>query len=223
MYLKGFPISVLFFLFPLLMCAQAPDELIIHQGVLTQIKNGNQTEEVDVPLFSLRSGNELLNSKDTASFFWELISKDLYAGSFRIKIRISNNGKDTLRLHNLVPFGEQKNLIHITGLGDHRLSRTHLFIPGKKPVNVIVPDNAWELGWGMIQLNNMQAVYGLARRDVSSIKNGNRRRFETELFPGGSVDYWIYYELFSGDWRNGLIHCFRDRKLYDAELFDERM
>ena len=135
------------------------------------------------------------------------------------KIVFTNNTKDTLRLSNVIPFTRSIDHPYITGLGNHWLSRTHLFLPGRKPVNVIVPDNAWELGF-----NCRQTVFGLSRRDVPSIVNGQRKRFETLLFPGGgSVAYQLHFEKYDGDWHEALRIAFQQRKLYDKETFDESM
>lgn len=130
----------------------------------------------------------------------------------------TNRSKDTVRLSNVLPFGRSANHPYITGLGDHRLSRTHLFLPGRQPVNVIVPDNAWELGWAF-----RPGTVALSRRDVSSIKNGLRRRFETVLYPGGSVKYDFYGEQLKGDWHDGLELTFQKRKLYDRTSFDSTL
>src|ERR1051325_8412634 len=90
------------------------------------------------------------------------------------KVLFTNNTKDTIRLSNVIPFTPSIDYPYITGLGNHPLSRTYLFLPGRKPVNVIVPDNAWELGF-----NIRNGIFGLSRRDVTSIVKGQRRRFET--------------------------------------------
>jgi len=110
-------------------------------------------------------------------------------------IRFKNIGIDTLQLENVVPFGIDKDRVYITGKDKHALSRTHLFVPDKIPVNVIVPDNSWDLGFCVLpnQYENKQ-VAGLVRRNRTSIKNGSRTRFETKLFPGGSVEYNLYIE-----------------------------
>lgn len=129
-----------------------------------------------------------------------------------------NSAKDTLRLSNVLPFGRSEKYPFITGLGDHRLSRTHLFLPGRQPVNVIVPDNAWELGWAV-----NEASVGLSRRDVTSITKGMRRRFETVLYPGGSVKYDFFIEPFTGTWQDALTLIFQERKLYDRSSFDSTL
>ena len=57
-------------------------------------------------------------------------------------VQFENVSTDTIRIHNVVPMGIDSSHVYITGLGEHDLSRTHLFRPGKAPVNIIVPDNA---------------------------------------------------------------------------------
>lgn len=135
------------------------------------------------------------------------------------KIVFTNNTKDTLRLSNVLPLTCSNHYPYITGLGDHPLSRTHLFLPGRKPVNIIVPDNAWELGF-----NCTPTTFGLSRRDVPSIQKGLRKRFETILYPnGGTVKYNLHFEKYTGEWQNALRIAFQQRKLYDKSSFDESL
>lgn len=147
--------------------------------------------------------------------------------SLRLNVKFTNISRDTVRLSNVVPMGEDPRHVYITGKGDHPLSRTHLFVPGRTPVNIIVPDNAWELGYRDVRLydedQQPQSLYVLARRDVSSISRGARKRFETILYPGGSVAYFIWIDTYSGSWQNGLSKCFRNNHLYDLEQFDDSM
>lgn len=132
------------------------------------------------------------------------------------RIVFTNNTKDTLRLSNVLPFTRSNQHPYITGLGDHWLSRTHLFLPNRKPVNVIVPDNAWELGF-----NIRSGIFGLSRRDVPSIRRGQRKRFETVLYPnGGSVKYDLHFEKYKGTWQDALTIAFQQRKLYEKASFD---
>lgn len=136
------------------------------------------------------------------------------------EILFENSSADTIRLKNVVPFGEAANHTYITGLGNHELSRTHLFLPGKMPVNIIVPDNAWDLGYCSFALDDGRFIAALMRRDRSSIKKGTRSRFETSLFPGGSVKYLFYAEVVQGNWQAALTRIFQERMLYDVETFD---
>jgi len=135
------------------------------------------------------------------------------------KIVFTNNSADTIRIWNVIPFTKSDKYPYITGLGGHPLSRTHLFLPGKMPVNVIVPDNAWELGF-----NIRDGIFGLSRRDVSSIVKGQRKRFETILYPnGGRVRYDLHFERYSGPWQTALTIAFQERKLYDKTSFDSTL
>lgn len=139
-------------------------------------------------------------------------------------INFKNIGKDTLQLENVVPFGIGDHQVYITGKGKHELSRTHLFIPTKTPVNVIVPDNCWDLGFcSLSQMFENKQVTGLTRRNRATIKKGSRTRFETKLYPGGSVEYNLYIELVDGDWHDALKEVFQKRMLYDLANFDNSL
>jgi gamma-glutamyl hercynylcysteine S-oxide synthase len=134
-----------------------------------------------------------------------------------------NTSKDTLSLSNVVPFGREGNEAYITGLGNHRLSRTHLFIALKTPVNVIVPDNAWELGYAGFPLDSSQKIFGFVRRDLTSMQKATRRRFETIIAPGGSVNYNFYSDFYQGNWQQGVREVFQKRYLYDVLTFDNTL
>lgn len=176
---------------------------------------------IDFPLVSCEINGELITHFDAGPV--TLVVEPVAGKPGHLRLRFQNLTQDTLRLSNVVPFGAHPDRMHITGRGQHRLSRTHLFIPGRSPVNVIVPDNAWELGYSCIPLRDSLYAYGLARRDVTSIEKGTRRRFETELYPGGGVSYLFYAESYTGEWQAGLRKAFQQRKLYDLAQFDESL
>lgn len=137
-------------------------------------------------------------------------------------IHFKNISKDTISIRNLVPYGASNDHIYISGKGEHPLSRTHLFIPHKIPVNVVCPDNAWELGFSCIEKNGNN-VASLTRRIRESIHHGVRKRFETLLYPNGEVTY-IRWELpYEGPWQEGLRRIFQEKKLFDVETFDNIM
>ena len=135
-------------------------------------------------------------------------------GEDKWKVKFSNDTKDTLTLRNVVPEGD----VYITGYGEHPLSRAHLFLPQRIPVNVVLPDNAWELGYASKDGKCM-----LMRRDRESIQNGQRKRFETVLYPGGSVVYHLWVKSYRGTWQEGLRVMFQQEKLFDLDRFDESM
>ena len=177
----------------------------------------------DVPLAGFEVNGKAFASDGSGQVSVDILNQDSITGSRRIRVRFSNTGPDTLRLSNVVPFGKDVNRVYITGKGDHRLSRAHLFLPGKSPVNVILPDNAWELGYSAVSVEGKERFYGLCRRDVNSILKGTRKRFETQLLPGGHVDYLFYFDHYEGPWQVGLTKCFAEKKLYDLEAFDDAM
>lgn len=179
---------------------------------------------IQLPLVSFEVDKKTSNSIDSdkkisISFQQEEGFKPGYKGVISFK----NISSDTIKLSNVVPFGLENKSVYITGKGDHELSRTHLFLLGKSPVNVIVPDNAWELGYSGLQLENGQSICALVRRDVKSLDKATRRRFETVIAPGGSVNYNFYADSYSGEWQNGLKKLFQERYLYDVTTFDNSL
>ncbi len=147
-----------------------------------------------------------------------------YSLGLRYELQLQNiTQDDTLIVENLVPFGESSEHVYITGQGNHGLSRTYLFRPGLKPVNLIVPDNAWELGYASIKLTPDGGLSGLARR--KSWKQAQRRRFETHIYPGGEVVYHLWFDAYEGVWQESLRHVFQKRALYDLERqsFDDAL
>lgn len=190
---------------------------------------------VDLPLITFRLGETLVdtrqmqvvNTKDSLvarlDNRLELVfyQSEKYKPGWKGSVTLKNiTLKDTLEVWNIVPFGEDSTRVYITGLGRHRLSRTHLFRPGYEPVNVIVPDNAWNLGFSEIESTDA-GICALSRR-TSSVK-AQIKRFENILIPGSSVTYTIYADYFDGDWQEGLRLMFQERMLYDLESFDNTL
>lgn len=140
-------------------------------------------------------------------------------GQDQWKVNFINSSADTINLRNVVPEGD----VYITGLGEHGLSRSHLFLPQRIPVNVVLPDNAWELGYASNTDIDGKGHCMLMRRDRNSVQKGARRRFETILYPGGTVSYDLYQDSFTGEWQEGLRVMFQQHKLFDAPSFDSSM
>ena len=153
----------------------------------------------------------------------KLLSVQKMNDGFQLRLQFKNTSKDTLIIDNVLPFEKSQDNIYITGKGNHSLSRTHLFIPGKMPVNVIVPDNAWELGFNSLPIDKSFSIYGFSRRDKQSIALGKTKRFETILYPKGSIQYNIWLAPYKGSWQNGLLKVFRDKKLYDLSYFNDSL
>jgi iron(II)-dependent oxidoreductase len=147
------------------------------------------------------------------------LSAEVYSG-WKSELIFENTGMDTITLSNVIPFSTSDASAWITGSGPWNLARAWLFRPGYRPVRVILPDNAWELGYVSFNTGN-KSVCALARRQQTT--GGQKKRYETSLPPGAKVQYSIYADLFEGEWQNGLKLMFRDRYLYDLEKFDNTL
>lgn len=187
------------------------------------------------PLFSFLINNKAFSSADikvtgSGNSYTQVFNNSLRVlyssgptgtGVCRGEIIFENTGVDTLSVSNIVPFGESSESVIITGIGPWDLARAWLKRPGFRPVRVILPDNAWELGYNSFAASGGYSVASLARR--VKIEGGQRQRYETILPPGAKVYYNIYTELFKGEWQNGLRLMFRDRYLFDLEKFDNSL
>lgn len=153
----------------------------------------------------------------------EVRVSDVPAGdAYRTRLlRFRNRSGDTLGVENFIPLGPSDTRLYITGYGPPGLARATLFRPGRGPVGLILPDNAWEMGFSSLQLSADSGIAILGRRE--SWDQAERRRYSTLLDPGGEVCYRVYTEKYAGDWKAGLIRMFRDRWLYDLENFDEKL
>lgn len=132
-----------------------------------------------------------------------------------------NNWSDTITISDVVPFGASGNSAFITGSGPRNLARANLFLPGKSPVRVILPDNAWEMGFASFDAVDGLSVSAIARRDRTD--RGTMRRYETILPPGASVTYKIWADLYRGTWQDGMRLMFAERYLYDLYSFDDNL
>lgn len=145
----------------------------------------------------------------------------VFGSGLQNEIVFENSSNDTISVSNMVPFGEDNNSVYITGKGPWDLARAWLFRPEFNPVRVILPDNAWELGYSSFQAGNGISVCALARR--TKTEGGQKQRYETILPPKAKVTYTVYSEIFKGEWQNGLRIMFRDRYLHDISKFDNSL
>ncbi len=145
-----------------------------------------------------------------------------FNGTVNYLLEIENLASEKLKISNLVPFGALADNVYIEADGPASLTRTKLFRPGLAPVGVIVPDNAWELGYCSVETrrDGFRAA-ALARRAQTGA--AERARFHTIMPPGTTISYRIFFEVFSGAWQNGLKIVFRDRYLYDLQEFDQEL
>lgn len=208
--------------------AQAPIERIELDGTnkLIGLQYSGQQVKLAQPIPFLSysvNGTNYRTDQPAPGVQVQISRLDTTASFYCAIVTFTNRSADTLQLSNVLPLKPEGSEAYITGLGTHSLSRTHLFLPGKQPVNVIVPDNAWELGYMSYPLTGGKKLVLLSRRDRASIQKGQRRRFETVLFPGGSVQFRVYAELYEGNWQQALTKVFQQRWLYDLGSFTDSL
>lgn len=129
-----------------------------------------------------------------------------------------NSSPHKLKIANVVPLGQSADRPFITATGPVSLSRSALFRPGCGPIGVILPDNAWEMGFSDAPIGEGRAIAAIARR--LGWQAAEVRRFSTILDPGGSVAYVFYADIHADDWHEGLRLMFRERWIYDLERYD---
>ncbi len=154
------------------------------------------------------------------------IDKKFQKGT-RIILRFTNLGKGIHTIENLVPLGEGTDKVYISARGTREwpqyLCRSVLFRPGYGPVGVVLPDNAWSLGFSDFTFDEETSISGLARRDKRDKDKTEVDRWVIKLKPGGWAEYNLYFDLHKGDWHEGLKMMFQDRYLYDLDNFDQTM
>ena len=174
------------------------------------------------PIFSYEINHQRVASNLSDSRIKIVYSSPVVQGASHTIVFL-NESRDTITISNVVPYSISTAEVYITGMGEHPLSRAYLFMPGKMPVNVVLPDNAWELGYASRKINDSVNECALFRRDRESVEKGQRKRFETILYPGGKVTYQYYSSVYRGNWQEGLRQIFQQKKLFDVTTFDASM
>lgn len=187
------------------------------------------------PLYSFMLNNRSYNSHETSALksngsYTQIFGNNLnasykiidrYSSGIISELTFENKGRDTLLLSNVVPYGQDTNSVYITGKQPWDVACAWLSRPGYAPVRVILPDNAWEMGYSSFGTGKNVSVCAIARR--TQIEGAQKRRYETVLPPDSKVTYSIHTEVFRGEWQVGLRTMFRDRFLFDLENFDKSM
>jgi len=209
------------------------DGLTVHRFILSDSINVNA--ENPMPVFSFELNGRYHQSDDISSVLAGTRFMMNFEESLRVtftsfggghpgwrgEITFENGGFDTLEISNVLPFGENKDNVYITGKGPWDLARAWLHRPGYSPVRVILPDNAWETGYTSFSLGNNLSVASTARR--GSNNGAIIKRYSTLLPPGSTITINLYGEIFTGEWQNGMKMVFRDRYLYDLYEFDNSL
>ncbi|KAF0131571.1 MAG: sulfatase-modifying factor protein [Bacteroidetes bacterium] len=134
----------------------------------------------------------------------------------RYQVLFENLSTDTLIIENVVPYGECDDNVYITASGPWDLARARLFRPGKSPVGVILPDNAWEMGFGTDGRR-----MAIARR--THWEKAQRKRYETHLFPDGNVRYTLWERKAKTTWQESLRQFCQIDYLFDLNNFNDSL
>jgi len=161
------------------------------------------------------------------SILGHLVSDTGFSPGLRYRIRFTNISQEDHIIENLVPLGEGGDKVNITSEGTKEwpdyLCRSKLYRPGYGPVGVILPDNAWHLGFADFKINDTISLVALARRTDRDRELSKPDRWGITLMPGGWVEYSIWADIHTGDWHEGLKMMFQKRWLYDLDTFDLAM
>ncbi|TAN13373.1 MAG: sulfatase-modifying factor protein [Chitinophagaceae bacterium] len=200
-----------------------------HLAINAFADNASQSYQLNnaVPLISFEMNGDNCTSSFPSNWDDKLsieFSSDtgFYPG-FMGTILFKNISQDTLSISNVVPLGRNPDKVFITGMGDNPLSRAYLFLPRRIPLNVILPDNAWELGFSETPVKDSLFICALTRRDSKLLSKGSLGRFTTTLYPGGKISYSLYADFYSGRWQRGLRKIFQKRYLYDVKDFNDSL
>ncbi|MBP7678972.1 MAG: SUMF1/EgtB/PvdO family nonheme iron enzyme [Bacteroidales bacterium] len=212
--------------------------LSVKKGVIlsSYTLNGKTSKfPVAYPLLTFRLDNEIISLADAKAYCTdssivfhykgkisgEIIADNEFQEVWQCRVILRNPTGDTIDIENLVPFGEIPDHVFLTAQGPWALARAWLFRPAQEPVSVILPDNAWEMGYGALEINDTLGICAIARR--AGTKNAESRRYRTIIYPGGSVEYVLWADDFTGKWQNGLKKMFREHYLFDLGTFDETL
>ncbi len=199
------------------------------------VTTDQDAHKVNIPLFSIDINDKTFSSANASALYTGegiefsmvngikgiLKQEEDFEKAWKAKIRFKNISPDTIELSNVVPFTTNTDNIYITGTGPWALARTKLFRPGREAVSVILPDNAWEMGYGSVNINDSLTLCGIARRTTG--ENERWLRYKTILYPLGWIEYTLYIDHYSGTWQEGLKLMFQERHLYDMESFDNTL
>ncbi len=183
------------------------------------------TFEVNDTLVSLADMKASVRG-ETYSFEWNgriqgSVHVEKTEEGWKARIFFKNTSGNEISIANVVPLGQSREHIYLTAAGPWSLARTRIYRPGYGPVGVILPDNAWELGYSALPLSSRLSLCALSRRQEA--KHAREGRWKTVLEPGGEVVYAVFADLYEGEWQNGLKLMFQRKYLFDLESFDETL
>jgi formylglycine-generating enzyme required for sulfatase activity len=175
---------------------------------------------------SVRQGDTIYHVMDDSLLVNVIPVYDFKPG-LKYLVRFINKGVRSRKIENLVPLGQGVEKVYITASGSKEwpgyLCRSKLWLPGKGPIGVLLPDNAWHLGFCDMKVADSLSLTALARRVDRDKEKTAVDRWAVTVKQNGWVEYAIYVDLHKGDWHHGLSMMFGDRWLYDLPQFDQSL
>ncbi len=213
-------------------------EFNVSEGLsITGVSGSGKSYAFDktLPLLSLEINDQLVNTlsseavanHDSITFIFAgriagiLKTEPDFSPGWKARLTLTNKSDSGIKILNVVPFGQSDDHIYITASPPWNLASSKIFRPGLGSIGVVLPDNAWSLGYSAIKINDSLSVFALTRRVGG--KNAEFRRYSALMKPGGNVDYDIYIDYYKGSWQNGLRTVFQERYLYDIKSFDNKL
>ncbi|MDD4553276.1 MAG: SUMF1/EgtB/PvdO family nonheme iron enzyme [Bacteroidales bacterium] len=201
---------------------------------------------IDIQKYKLQFFTALIDDKDYSSAMagWQMIYDTIHFNlndsiigwmvldqrfrpGLKYILHFLNVGHSDHSIENLIPLGKGDDRVYITAEGSKEwpgyLCRSVLYRPGFGPVGVVLPDNAWHLGFTDITLDDTISLTALARRGQRDKERTAIDRWKVTLKPGGWAEYSLWFDIHSGDWHQGMKMMFQERWLYDLKSFDNRL
>ncbi len=199
-----------------------PETTIIHFPFFTVLSDGKSCNSSDA--VSIYGGDSIVSMLED-SIQVEIKPETGFPGIASFCVRFRNiSGRDHV-IENVVPLGNSRDHVFITAEGTKEwpqyLCRSRLYLPGRSPVGVLLPDNAWHLGWSDIRLNDSTGLSALARRGRRA--NADIDRWAVTLHPGGWIEYAFYFTTHAAGWKKGMDEVFRKHFLFDLTNFDNTL
>lgn len=159
------------------------------------------------------------------------ITETSFLKGWKITLSFRNISGDTIKIANVMPFGFDRSYVmiatsDITAKKYIRYSfieagRNNIYIPGKAPIPVLMPDNARELCYCDPSSGSGIRFCAVSRR-VPDNMNGHNW-YASYIPPNSIIQYILYIDTYNGEWQRGLKRIFNERLMYDADKFDNSL
>ena len=159
------------------------------------------------------------------------ITESTFSNGWKITLTLRNISGDTIKIANVMPFGYNRNHVMIAASDIEsekymtytifEAGKNKIYIPGKVPIPVFMPDNGRELCYNDALTKSGFSFCAISRR-VDDKKN-KLNCYASYIAPLSDVKYVIYIDTYKGEWQKGLNLMFNEHLMYDTEKFDNSL